>query len=204
MEHAHAENPIPPLLRQSGPAIWHLGPEHPWTPADGPRVLIGGVGYWWQRDASFGLAAVDALSAYDWPPGVRLAKLDYGALYVAQDLLDVQPAYDRLVLLAGTERERTPGRLYEHRWLATLPDPEEIQARVYESGAGVIDVDHLLIISEQFGALPSDVLIIEVEPIDAGGGEAMTAEVTALLPKAVDRARRAALAPFPTRRPIDP
>ena len=56
-----------------------------------PRVLIGGVGYRWMRDASFGLVASDALAREQWPDGVEVADLGYGALYVALDLLDARP-----------------------------------------------------------------------------------------------------------------
>lgn len=154
------------------------------------RTLIGGVGYRWQRDASFGLIAGDALARLEWPPHVDVADLGYGAIYVAQDLADAEPPYDRLILLAGVVREREPGRIYRYRWSGALPDAEEIQARIQEAGAGVLDVDHLLIIAEYFDALPDDVLVIEVEPVDATGGEGLSAETADLLPDVVAMVRR--------------
>lgn len=154
------------------------------------RILIGGVGYRWQRDASFGLIASDALAHMEWPDQVDVADLGYGAIYVAQDLADAEPPYDRLILLAGVVRDREPGRVYRRRWSGTLPDAEEIQARVQEAGAGVVDVDHLLIIAEYFDALPDDVLVIEVEPVDATGGEGLSAETADLLPEVVAMVRR--------------
>lgn len=190
MEEQQTRPRIPPLLRQSGPAVWHLGPDRSAGADVGPRILIGGVGYWWQRDASIGLEAIDALEAQGWPPGVRLAKLDYGAIYVAEDLRSVSPAYDALLLIAGIERGRPPGRLYASRWAAELPDEQEIQARVYESGAGVVDLDHLLVIGQYFGALPDDVRLFEVEPVDASGGEGLSPKVTDVLPDVIARVRR--------------
>src|SRR5436190_2261696 len=124
------------------------------------RMLIGGVGYWWQRDGSFGLVACDHLAAMHWPDGVDIRQLDYGALYVMQDLADADPPYERLVLLASAARGRAPGRLYRRRWGAVLPDPGEIQERIREAGAGVIDIDHLLVIAQYFGALPKDVVVL--------------------------------------------
>jgi Ni,Fe-hydrogenase maturation factor len=56
-----------------------------------PRTLIGGVGYRWQRDASFGLAVVDELARLDRPAGVEVADLGYAAIYVAQDQAEAVP-----------------------------------------------------------------------------------------------------------------
>lgn len=189
-----AEPALPPRLRQTAPRVWHLAPTQS-TGEERPRVLIGGVGYWWQRDASFGLAAVDALLEQDWPPGVRVEKLDYGAIYVAQDLLAVAPRYDRIVLIAGVERGREPGRVYRRRWSGQLPGADEIQTRIYEAGAGVVDLDHLLVIAQHFGALPDDVLLIELEPVDTGGGEELSPQAGRCLAEALDVATREALAP---------
>jgi hydrogenase maturation protease len=187
---------VPPLLRENGPRVWHLAPLAEGQGETGPRVLIGGVGYWWQRDVSFGLAAADALAEQEWPPGVRVEKLDYGAIYVAQDLLAVYPPYDRLVLIAGVERGREPGTLYVSRWAAPEMDPEELQVRIFESGAGVVDLDHLLFIARHFGALPEEVVLIELEPVDSDGGIELSPEAAERLPELVDRVRREALAPL--------
>ena len=159
------------------------------------RVLIGGVGYRWLRDASFGLIVSDDLARLEWPDGVDVADLGYGALYVAQDLGDARPPYERVILLAGVARGREPGRIYCYRWNGVLPAADEIQERVREAGAGVIDLDHLLVIARYFGALPDDVVAVEVEPVDVSGGEGLSPEVAALLPEAIELVRREALAP---------
>jgi hydrogenase maturation protease len=162
---------------------------------DSGRVLIGGVGYRWQRDASFGLAVSDALAALDWPAHVQVADLGYGALYVTQDLADAEPPYHRLVLVSGTTRGRAPGKLYCERWQAALPGDDEIQERVREAGAGVVDLDHLLIIASYFRALPDDVVALEFEPVDVEGGDGLSPAAAAVLPEAVMQARALALAP---------
>jgi hydrogenase maturation protease len=159
------------------------------------RVLIGGVGYRWQRDASFGLAVSDALSSLEWPPGIEVADLGYGALYVAQDLADADPPYTRLVLVAGVERGRTPGQVYRGTWGGSLADADEIQARIREAGAGVLDLDHLLVIASYFGALPREVITLELEPVDVSGGEGLSPSATALLPSVIEQARELALRP---------
>ena len=164
-----------------------------------PRVLIGGVGYRWMRDASFGLVASDALAREPWPEDVEVADLGYGALYVALDLADARPPYERLVLLAGISRGREPGRLYRARWSPRHVDDAELQARIREAGAGVVDLDHLLVIAQHFGALPDDVICIELEPVDSEGGDGLSELAAARLPHALALARAAATEAEPRR-----
>ncbi len=161
----------------------------------GLRVLIGGVGYRWQRDASFGLIVSDELSRLDWPPGIEVADLGYGAIYVAHDLADAQPPYGRVILLTGIARGRTPGQIYRTQWEGGAPDPDDLVARMREAGAGVIDPDHLLVIAQHFSALPDDVVVIELEPVDAAGGEFLSPEAAGRLQEAIELARREAFAP---------
>jgi hydrogenase maturation protease len=159
------------------------------------RVLIGGVGYRWFGDRSFGLLVGDALGELDWPPGVEVEDLGYGALHVALDLAAADPPYQRVVLIAVTERGRAPGRLYRVRCDAAAPDAEQVQARLYEAAAGVVDLDHLLVIGRHFGALPDDVVAVELEPLPGSTGDRLSARAQALLPRAVELVRREALAP---------
>lgn len=159
------------------------------------RTLIGGVGYRWNGDSSFGLVASDALARERWPAGVEVADLGYGALYVSLDLADANPRYDRLVLLAGVARGREPGRLYRVNWTPGVYDPDDVQARIREAGAGVVDLDHLLVIATHFGALPQDVCCLELEPLDALGGDRLSDAAAACLGEVLALARTIALAP---------
>ncbi len=157
---------------------------------NGERVLIGGVGYWWQRDASFGVVAAQALAKQAWPHEIEVEDLGYGAHFVVQDLQAADPPYDRLILIAGVQRGRPPGRLYRCAWSGRLPDMEEIQARIREAGAGVVDLDHLLVIAEYFNALPEHVLLLEVEPVDASSGDGLTPTVAALVSEVANCVRQ--------------
>ncbi len=158
------------------------------------NVLIGGVGYHWFGDASFGIAAAAELARLDWPPGVDVAELDYGAFYVGMDLADADPPYERAILLAAVERGRPPGRLYRSRWEGTSPSEEEIHERMLEAGGGVVDLDHLLIIAEHLQGLPPDVVTIEIEPTDMTGGDALSPPARELLAEAVALVRGEVLA----------
>jgi hydrogenase maturation protease len=165
------------------------------------RVLVGGVGYRWFGDGSFALLASDALGALDWPLGVDVLDLGYGALHVAMDLADADPPYQRVVLIGVTERGREPGRLYRFDCGTAVPDPQDVQDRMYEAGAGVVDLDHLLVLGRHFGALPEDVVAVELEPQPGTTGDQLSAAAQALLPEAVQLVRREVLAParVPTR-----
>jgi hydrogenase maturation protease len=155
------------------------------------RVLIGGVGHRWQRDASFGVVACDELARMDWPEGVEVADLGYGALYAAQDIGDAVPPYERLVLLAAMPRGRDRGRIYSYRYQCELPPADEIQERVREAGAGVIDLDHLLVIAAHLRVLPPEVIVIELEPVDMSPGIELTPEGAACVSEAIRLVREA-------------
>lgn len=159
------------------------------------RVLIGGVGYRWMRDASFGVIASDALAKLDWPSHVDVADLGYGAILIAQDLMYATPRYTRLVLVAAVERGRAPGTLYTYRCSQPTADAGDIHARIAEAGAGVLDVDHLLVIAAWFGVLPADVAVVELEPVDTGGGEELSAQAMDALASVADLVRGEALRP---------
>ena len=165
-----------------------------------PRVLIGGVGYRWMRDASFGLVACDALARQGWPEGVEVADLGYGALYAALDLADANPPYERIILVAAVRRDRVAGRLYSARWVPPPADDDDLQERIREAGAGVIDLDHLLRIARHFGGLPEDVVCIELEPTDVSGGEELSDAATACLDETLQLVRAQTLTPALPRR----
>lgn len=162
------------------------------------KVLIGGVGYRFQRDLSFGLFVSDALDGADGLDGVEVMDLGYGAIYVAQDLAGAEPPYDRVVLVSAAARDREPG-LYERRPAPPTESVEQIQERVREAGAGVIDLDHLLVIGAHFRAFPADLRVIEMEPVDLSSGETLSPRAAELLPEAIARTRAAALEPAAAR-----
>lgn len=144
-------------------------------------TLIGGVGYRWQGDLSFGLAVFDLLASRKLPPHVTVADLGYGAIYAAQDIADMHPPVEQLVLVAGTVRDRKPGEWYAFRWDGAAPDADRVQALIREAGAGVVHVDHLLAVGVFLKALPPDVFVVEVEPNAHLQGETLSSRVAPLV-----------------------
>ena len=155
-------------------------------------IMIGGVGYRWQGDGSFGLIAADRLAAAGLPPSVLVADLGYGAIYAAQDIAAARP--DRLILIAAVPRGDAPGSLRQCRYDRPLPAADEILARIREAGAGVIDIDHLLVIAHHMEALPADVTVIEVEPLEMETASELSPLLESRLEELVHRLRSEMLA----------
>ncbi len=148
------------------------------------RVLVGGVGYRNLRDGSLGPHLADVL-AQQADDGIEVEDLSYGPVAVSHALRE-RPPYDRLVLVSAVSRGRPPGTIASYRWSGALPEPSEIQARVSEAVTGVISLENLLVVCGAFGALPSDVRVVEVEPADETWGEGFSREVEARLPVVVE------------------
>jgi Ni,Fe-hydrogenase maturation factor len=157
------------------------------------RVLVGGVGYRWMGDLSYGVVLGDVLAALSWPPQVEVRDLGYAAHWVVQDLEDADPPFDRLVLIAGVARGRKPGTLACERWKPGPYEPDDVQARMREAGFGAIDLDHLLAIARYFQVLPREVVLFEWEPVTTRG-EYVSDEARDSLDAAAERVRREVLA----------
>ena len=155
--------------------------------------MIAGVGYPNMRDLSVGPVLVSKLHDMAWPEGVDIDDWSFGPIAVVQRLEDRPRYYDRIVLLSAVERGREPGSVTCSRWDGALPDAEEIQARVGEAVMGIISLDNLLIVGQQFGAWPRDVRVVEVEPDTCEFGLDFSARIAASLDEVVVAVRQAAL-----------
>lgn len=128
------------------------------------RTLVAGIGYCHQSDLSVGPFLADRFTREAWPVGVDVDDLSYGPVAVAQTLEDARPAYDRIVCVAAVDRGLPPGSLRSYKWDGVLPGPDEVQARVGQAITGIVDLDNLLVVVRQFGALPPAVFVVEVQP----------------------------------------
>ena len=128
------------------------------------RTLVAGVGYCHMTDLSVGPVLADRFTRETWPAGVDVEDLSYGPVAVAQTLEDAKPPYDRIVFVAAVDRGLPPGSLRWYRWDGVMPDPDEVQARVGQAITGIVDLDNLMVVVRQFGALPPAVFVVEVQP----------------------------------------
>jgi hydrogenase maturation protease len=131
------------------------------------RVIVAGVGYRNLRDHSVGVEVTDRLASASWTDDVVVEDLSYNPIAVVQRLEDEPPEqrFQRAVVVAAVERDgRAPGTVAAYRWDGVLPPDEEIQRAVTEAVTGVIALDNTLVVARHFGALPDEVVVVEVEP----------------------------------------
>jgi len=134
---------------------------------DSVRVIVAGVGYRNLRDHSVGVEVADRLATASWTDDVVVEDLSYNPIAVVQRLEDESPErrFQRAVVVAAVERGgRPPGTVSAYRWDGVLPGDEEIQRAVTEAVTGVIALDNTLVVAQHFGALPDEVVVVEVEP----------------------------------------
>jgi hydrogenase maturation protease len=158
------------------------------------RTLIAGVGYANLSDLSVGPLVAGQLRQEAWPAHIEVEDLSYGPIAVVHRFAEASPPYGRLVLVGAADRGWKTARVRCYRWEGALPAPEEVQARVAEAVTGVIDLDNLLIVTRQFGALPDEVFVVEVQPVVTAFGLEPSPAVAALLPEVRRLARTAAQA----------
>ena len=157
------------------------------------RTLIAGVGYSNLSDQSVGPIVAAQLGQEEWPDAIEVDDLSYGPIAVVHRFAEASPPYGRLVLVGSVDRGSATPDIRCYRWDGVLPDADEIQARVAEALTGVIDLDNLLIVTQQFGALPAEVFVVEVQPIATEFGMEISPVVAALLPRVRRLARDLAL-----------
>ena len=157
------------------------------------RTLIAGVGYSNLSDLSAGPLVAARLRREQWPEHIEVDDLSYGPVAVVHRFAEASPPFRRLVLVGAADRGRKAAAVRCYRWDGVLPPPEEVQARVAEAVTGVIDLDNLLVVAQQFGALPEEVFVIEIQPVVTQFGLEPSPVVAALLPEVCRLARRVAL-----------
>jgi hydrogenase maturation protease len=155
----------------------------PTTTTGNVRVIVAGVGYRNLRDHSVGVIVVERLLARSWPSNVAVEDLSYNPIAVIQRLED-EPAgcrFARAVFVAGVQRGvRPPGSVTAYRWDSVLPGGDDIQRAVSEGVTGVIALDNTLVVARYFGALPDEVVVVEIEPGVEEFGETFTDAVAAV------------------------
>lgn len=73
-----------------------------------------------------------------------------------------------------------------YRWDGRLPADDEIQRAVTDAVTGIIAVENTLVISRYFGALPDEVVVVEVEPERHEFGASFSPPVAAVFESACD------------------
>ncbi len=148
------------------------------------RVLVCGVGYRFLRDNALGVHITDTLAPQA-VNGVEFEDLGYHPVGFTQNLNERED-YDRIVFVGAIDRGRPPATVTTYKYDHVLPDVKEIQDRVGDSVTGSISLDNLIVVSEAFKALPEDVWVVEIQPVDETFGEGFSAEIEAKLPEIME------------------
>ena len=158
------------------------------------KTLVAGVGYHNMRDLSLGPELTARMMEMNWPAQISVdPDFSFGPIAIVQRFQADPSLCDRLVLFAAISRDRQPGTITAYRWPGKLPSTSEIQARIGEAVTGVVSLDNLLIIGEQFGIWPDDLFVVEVEPADESWGPGFSREIEENMGKIIATVQKVAL-----------
>ena len=156
------------------------------------KVLIAGVGHPNLKDLSFGQVLLPHLEKQKWTENFDLENLSFGAIAVLQWFQDFPGKYDRVIFVSAAERTgRKPGTLDVYKWEFAPLDETVVQESVAESVTGIISLDNLMMILQYFKALPPEVVVLDLEPVDSNIGFECSAEITARFDEFSEIVRRA-------------
>lgn len=128
-------------------------------------ILVGGIGLPWLRDLDYGTQWINRVQGEDWPDGVLLEDLSYGAHRVMHRLQELDMS--RLILVGCMPRDvDPPGTIRRYPLDLTPPPPQEVHERLAEAVMGIIDLDHTLAVGRHWHTFPDDTVVVEVEPED--------------------------------------
>lgn len=148
------------------------------------RILVAGVGNTLRSDDGFGVVVANRLEAMTLPEGVTVVETGISGMALVQDLMD---GYDALVIMDTVDRGRPPGTI-----MLIEPDIADPTKMSHERQHELIADTHLatpsrvMMMAKALGALPSKVLFIGCQPVDAEAvGIGLSPEVTAAVDVAV-------------------
>ena len=158
-------------------------------------LLVGGVGELYQGDLDLGRVAVERLAAEDLGHHVVVEDLHYGAVAVAQRLVELRPPH--LVLVGAVVRGRPPGSVERRRVRQPELTPNELQLSVGDAVTGYVSSDLVGEVAFALGALPARTVALEVEPTTTALSDRLSPDARAALERVLelvrDEARRAPL-----------
>ena len=150
------------------------------------RILVAGIGYPFLHDWSVGTRVAAELMQRSWPAGVEVDDWSFGPIDAVFKLRAADPPYQRVVFFGCVNRDRAPGTVTRRQWShAEMPSDDELQERIGESLSGVISLDNVVFICAGFHALPEDVVLLEVEPVEESWGDGYSPAVERAIPELV-------------------
>lgn len=143
-------------------------------------IALGLVGYYqFIRGYPLGPELKERLDVLDWPEhDVEIKEMNWGPVAIVQDFQANATVYDRIVLISAVQRGGKPtGTVTCRQWTAGALEVLAVQDRIFEAVTGIISVDNLLVIGENFGIWPKELIVIEVELPDDSVGNLVLKEL---------------------------
>jgi hydrogenase maturation protease len=158
-----------------------LGSEPAPPSADGPRVLVAGIGNVFLGDDGFGVALADRLARRRLPPGVEVVDFGIRGMDLAYAM---QEGYDAVLMLDAAPRGDPPGTLY-------VIEPVLDDAEVALDAHGM-DPVKVLGLARSLGSSPPRTLVVGCEPQTrmSMDDEDLVAELSEPVRLALDEAER--------------
>lgn len=161
------------------------------------RTLVGAVGYRNLRDWSAAFAVLEAPALQGLDRNVVLEDTSYNPIAVVQWLqgLSEGERFDRAIFVSSLNRGRPPGTVTAYRWDGGMPPDDQVQQSVTEAVTGIIALENTVVIGRYFKVLPSEIVLIEIEPRDQEFGPELSPPVRRAVGPAGALVRRLALEP---------
>lgn len=157
------------------------------------RTFVGGVGARESRDRSIGVLVSERL-AHDAPieaAQVVVEELSTNPVQVAERLNAEWPPFERVIFVGAVARSRPAGTVEAYRWDGEVVPHDEDEDS--SSGDGEGSLENTLLVAQELGGLPEEIIIVEVEPeVTAGFGSESSAAATAAIERARTLVRRLA------------
>lgn len=131
------------------------------------------------RSYPFGPVFMERLCASPMPDDVAIQELNWGPVAIVQDFQSAPNRPERVVLVSAVDRGLPLGTVSSRRWIGGKIGAQAMQERMFEGVTGVVHVDNLLAIGQQFEIWPDDVLVIEVQLASTNIGDYVLAGMAA-------------------------
>ncbi|MEW5834447.1 MAG: hypothetical protein ACOZJZ_23255 [Pseudomonadota bacterium] len=142
------------------------------------RVIVGIVGYYgFVRGYPLGPELMERLRALPWPDGAEIREMNWGPIAIVQDFQASADKPDRVVLVGALDRGLAGGAVSCRRWVGGVLDPLKVQQRMFEAVTGVISLDNLLAVGEQFRIWPGETYTVELQWPESGLGDLVLGEI---------------------------
>ncbi len=141
------------------------------------RVLVIGVGNMLMRDDGIGVHVIGTLQKEPLPEGIDVELIDAG---ISPDLaVYVDAGIDKLIVIDAVQAKGKPGTIYRLTPDIFLTEGKEMMS-LHD-----LDLRDSLAQMRILGILPSEIIVIGIEPGEMGWGMTLTPEVEAKIPEIV-------------------